>query len=238
MSLTYAQYVSQISNLLVILSSDANFQTMLPGMIDYAEQRMYRELDLLATRVTDSSGSLTTNNRNFALPTTTGTFLVVEGVNVITPSSATAATGTRVPLVNTSRDFIDIVYPSNTSGQGTPEFFAMVDNANIIVGGTPNSSYPMEIIGTQRPAPLSASNSSTILTQMLPDAFVAASMVFGSGYTRDFSAQGDNPPQGMSWETQYTKLIGSANVEELRKKYQSQAWTTQIPNPVATPPRV
>ena len=236
-TLNYSVYVSQISNLLVIGSTDSNFQTMLPGMIDYAEQKIYRELDLLATRVTDATAALSSNNRNFALPTTSGTYLVVEEINVITPSTATSTSGTRVPLVNTSRDFIDIVYPSNASGQTTPEFFAMVDNANIIVGPTPDAAYPVEVIGTQRPTPLSASNSSTILTQMLPDLFIAASMIFGSGYTRDFSAQGDNPAQGTSWQMQYDKLVQSANVEELRKKYQGPAWTSYIPTPIATPPR-
>ncbi len=236
--INYTSYVSQISNLMTELSSDPNFQTMLPGMIDYAEQRMYRELDLLATRITDTTGSLVASNRNFTLPTTQGTFLVVEQVNVITPATATVSSGTRVPLVNTSRDVIDICYPSNTSGNTIPEFFAMVNNANIIVGPPPDQSYPVEVVGTQRPTPLSSANPSTILTQMLPDVFIAASMVFGAGYMRDFGSQSDNPQMAQSWEGQYTKLMQSANVEELRKKYQSQGWTDQIPTPIATPQRV
>lgn len=238
MTINYTTYTAQIANLMTEVSSDPNFQTMLPGMIDYAEQRMYRELDLLATRVTDTSGNLTISNRGFTLPTTQGIFLVVEQVNVITPATATAATGSRVPLVCTSRDVIDVCYPSNTAGNKTPEFFAMVNNASIIVGPPPDAAYPVEVIGTQRPAPLSVTNSSTILTSMLPDAFIAASMVFGAGYMRDFGSQADNPQMAQSWETQYKGLIQSANVEELRKKYQSQGWTDQIPTPIATPPRV
>jgi hypothetical protein len=238
MSVNYTTYTSQIANITAISSNDANFQTMLPGMIDYAEQRMYRETDLLATRVTDSTGNLTTGNRTFTLPTDVGTYLVIEEANVISPATATSSTGTRIPLVNTSRSFIDLCYPSNVTAQGVPEFFAMKDNATILVGPSPNSSYIMEIRGTQRPTPLSAANSSTILTQMLPDAFIAASMVFAAGYMRDFGAQSDNPQMAQSWETQYKTLIQSANVEELRKKYQSQAWTNQLPNPLVQPPRV
>lgn len=237
-SLNYTTYISQIANLVVISSADANFHTMVPGMIDYAEQRIYRELDLLYTRVTDATGSLSSGVRNFSLPTTIGTFLVVEAVNVITPYTATTTTGTRVPLVNTSRDFIDIVYPSGVSATNTPEFFAMVNSSAIIVGPSPDSAYPMEVIGTQRPLALSISNSSTFLTQTLPDVLIAASMIFISGYTRDFSAQGDNPSQGASWEKQYTSLIQSATVEELRKKYQSQGWTSAQPSPIASPTRV
>ena len=237
-SLNYTTYIAQISNLITVPSSDPNFQVMAPGMIDYGENRIYRELDLLNTRVTDSTGALTANQRNFVLPTSVGSFLVVEEVNVITPSTATAATGTRVPLTNTARAYIDICYPSNTSGQTTPEFWSMIDDANIIVGPSPDAAYPVEVVGTQRPASLSASNSSTFLTQVLPDLFIAASMVFASGYQRDFSAQGDNPQQGQSWEGQYTKLMQSANIEELRKRYFSAGWTSMQPSPIATPARV
>jgi hypothetical protein len=244
MSINFTTYTAQITNLMVVASSDPNFQTMQPGMIDYAEQRMYRELDLLATRVTDSSGSLTAASNTFSLPTDVGTYLVVEEVNIITPASAgTVALGTRNPLVNTSVDFIDLCYPtqvlstSQTNPQ-VPEFFAVQDNGTLLLGPTPDSSYIVEVRGTQRPTPLSSANSSTILTAMLPDAFVAASMVYAAGYMRDFGSQSDNPQMAQSWENQYNTLIQSANVEELRKKYQSQAWTSQIPTPIATPPRV
>jgi len=222
---------------MVISTADANFNTMLPGMIDYAEQRLYRELDLIYTRVTDSTVSFVPGSHTLTLPTDVGTYLVVEQVNVITPSSAVAATGTRVPLVNTSVDFIDLTYPSQNF-QTVPEFFAMKDNAHILLGPTPDSSYQAEIRGTQRPTPLSSANSSTILCQMLPDVFIAASMVFGAGYMRDFGAQSDNPQIAQSWEAQLGKLMQSANVEELRKRYMSQGWTNQQPSQIATPPRV
>jgi len=66
---------------------------------------------------------------------------------------------------------------------------------------------------------------------------MAASMVFGSGFMRDFGSQTDDPQQSGSWETQYQALLRSADVEELRKKYQSQGWTSAKPSQIATPPR-
>ena len=166
---------------------------MLPGAIDYAEGRLYRELDLLITRVTDTSGSFSIQNRNFALPTSIGTFLVVEELSAITPSGVSANTGTRNPLVPTSKQFIDAVYPSAVTANGVPEFYARVSDTQIIVGPAPDMSYVAEVIGTQRPLPLTAANSSTFLTQILPELFIVASMVFVSGYMRDFGAQTDNP---------------------------------------------
>ena len=42
MALTYSSWVSQLANITVISSNDANFQIFLPGAIDYAEGRLYR----------------------------------------------------------------------------------------------------------------------------------------------------------------------------------------------------
>jgi len=238
MALNYTTYVQQISNLMVIASSDANFQIMLPGMIDYAEQRIYREADLLYTQTTDASTQVSSGNRNFNLPTSVGTFITADNINIITPAGTAASAGTRVPLIAVDRSWIDLVYPSGQSATGTPSYYAMASNTQVILGPSPDAPYFAEVIGIQRPASLSASNSSTILTQYVPDLFIAASMVFGTGYQRDFGAQADNPAQGQSWENQYQILFKSAAVEQARAKFESEGWTSASPSPVATPPRV
>lgn len=50
------------------------------------------------------------------------------------------------------------------------------------------------------------------------DLFVAAAMVFMSGYQKNFGAQADDPKMAMSWETQYQALLRGAMDEEARKK--------------------
>lgn len=241
MPLNYTTYVSQIANLLVIGSTEANFQTMLPGMIDYAEQRIYRELDLLHNQVTDATTTASSGNRNFTLPITTGEFdgvyIVVDNVNIITPVTAFSSNGTRNQLTPTSREFLDIAYPSGQTATGVPEFWAMASNTEMLFGPAPDAAYVVEVIGIQRPTSLSTGNSSTILTQYVPDLFIAASMVFGSGYQRDFSAQGDNPQMGSAWEAQYKTLFQSASVEQMRAKYQSEGWTSNSPAPLANTKR-
>ncbi len=239
MALTYTTYVNQLSNLMVVGSTDANFQTFLPGCIDYAEQRIYRELDLLATQVTDDADVTSSASRNFTLPTNRGTFITVDTLNIITPNATGAAAGTRNPVIATSREFIDAVYPSGVANQGVPQFYAMASDTYLIFGPPPDADYVVEVIGIQRPTPLSSANSSTFLTAYLPDVFMAASMIFASGYMRDFGGQGsDNPGMSVSWEGQYKTLMNSAQVEEARKKFQSEAWTSDSPSPLATPPRV
>lgn len=235
MSLNYTSYVNQIANIMAVQTSTPQFQTMLPGMIDYAEQRIYREIDLLNTVVRDSSSSVSTGNRNFSIPSTTnGPFVTVQGINVITPEGSTPDSGQRNPLKPVARDYLDAVWNNANGDGGIPAYFAMIDQTSIIVGPWPAASYVMEVIGTIRPNPLSSSNTTTFLTLYLPDMFVAASMVYASGYQRDFGSQADNPQQAASWEMQYQTLFKSANAEELRKKFAGPGWTSL--SSVAIPP--
>lgn len=233
MALNYTTYVSQLANLMIVASSDANFQTFLPGCIDYAEQRIYRELDLAETTIIDTTTTFSSGVRYLTLPST---WVVVEEVNAFSSAGTTSSNGTRNPLTETTREFINYVYPSDTF-TGMPQYWNLLSQNQIIVGPAPDAPYLVEIVGTQRPSPLSASNSTTFLTAYLPDLFMAASMVFASAYLQNFGAQSDNPQQAASWEAQYTKLFQSAQGEEVRKKFESQGWSAQSPSPLATPPR-
>jgi hypothetical protein len=187
--------------------------------------------------VRDATGALAAGNRNFTLPTAQGVFLVVEDINAITPVTETNPDlGTRNPLLPVSKEFLDALYPSNV-GAGVPRYFAPVTQSAYIVGPWPDAAYHLEVVGTQRPAPLSATNTHTLLTDYFPDLFMAASMVFACGYQQNFSAMGDNPASALSWESHYKSLFGSAAVEEMRKKHASEGWSSKQPDPIATPAR-
>jgi hypothetical protein len=231
MSYTYNSYVTQLANMMAVSPTDTSFVTWLPGCIDYAEQRIYRELDLLATLISDSSGQLTSGQRIFTLPTATGTFIDVENVAVLSPAGQTTTTGVRNPLIPVSLAVIDLLWPANSANTGQPVMFAMQNNAQIIVGPPPDGNYYVEVRGTQRPAPLSVTNQTTILTTYIPDVFMAASMVYASGFMRNFGAQADDPRMSQSWESQYQTLKQSAEIEVFRSKFQSQSWSSQKPTP-------
>ena len=237
MAYTYSQYQTDLANLMAVPSSDPPYVTVLPNIIDDAEQRIYRELDLANTLVTDSSGALAVNSRSFSLPSANGTFVVVERVNVITPlGAASPDAGTRNPLAPSSKEMLDYLWPSST-GSTVPTYFAMRTQTTLIVGPFPDQAYMVEVSGTIRPTPLSASNVTTLLSQYFPDLFMAASMVFGAGYLQNFGAAVDNPQMAGSWESHYQKLLPSAQVEEARKKFRSQGWSSRQPPALATPPQ-
>jgi len=234
-SINFTTYVAQISNLIVTSTADVNFNTMLPGMIDYAEQRLYRELDLQNTRVSDTTVTLSSGFNFVTLPTDQY-ILVVEQFNVLSPAGSLSSNGLRNPLTPTTKEYLDFAWPTSTA-TGVPLYYAPLNDTTFKVGPTPDQAYPLEVVGTIRPAPLSVTNSSTWLTQHLPDLFIVASMVFASGYMRNYGAQADDPQMPGSWESQYKTLFASANAEELRKRFQSQGWSPMTPNPIASPPR-
>jgi hypothetical protein len=221
MSFTYAQYVVNLANMLVIPPADTNYVQALPSIIDDAEQRIYRELNLLATVIRDNSAVLTANSRNFTLPQSIGRFITVTGMNVVTPVGNTVTNGTRNPLQPAWRNLIDYLFPTETapSSPSVPIKFAMITDQSVIVGPAPDAAYSVEVVGTLRPTPLSASNQSTYLTNYLPDLFLAESLIFGYGYLKDFGAMTDDPQGGATWTKHYTDLWQSANSEETRKRY-------------------
>lgn len=228
--MNYSGYITEIADLMALgttitnpaiaaPSTDDNFNDIISGMIDYAEQRIYRELNLLATVVRDSTTNLTANTRSFTLPSSLGRFVAVQGINVITPVGSGTTTGTRNPLVHHTREFLDFYAPEQVVAHALPKAYAMVTDQVIIVGPSPDAAYTVEVIGTIRPTPLSASNATTTLTLYLPDLFIAASMIFASAYQKNFGAQSADPAQAQSWENQYKTLFASADAEEMRKRF-------------------
>lgn len=237
LSYIYSTWVSALANEIVVQSTDPNFLGILPSCIDYAEGRLYSELDLLST-VTRDSSALTSGSRNFTLPQNNGRFVVTNGINLISPAGTTNPDlGTRTPLVPASRDFLDAVGGS-PNYTGTPANYAMITDQTIVVGPAwPDAGYTLEVVGTIRPTPLSVSNTQTYLTQYVPQLWFAATMVFMSGYIQNFGAQADNPQLAVSWSQQYDKLFAAINIEEQRKRYSAGAWSSLSPTPVATPTR-
>lgn len=234
MAYTYDSFTAALCTLMVTSTADTNFVAIEPSIIDYGENRIYREMDLINTTVT-VAGTLTAGSNVFTLPTTSGTPITTQYLKVYTPvgTASSNSSGTATILTPVSREFIDVAYPSVTSYSTVPRYFAMRTAEEIMVGPAPNDTYGIDWVGTIRPTALSSGNTTTILTTYLPDLFMAACMVFASGYMRNFGAQGDNPQMAASWEGQYQLLKGSASIETMRQKFESWGWTSENPSAVA-----
>lgn len=235
-ALTYATFVTTLANFMVVPEADTDFQQAIPTIVNDAELRLYRDLDLLQTQVT-STGTLTTGTRIFNLPTTNGSVVVVENINVITPAGVTnPESGTRNPLWPMSIEAISMLYPS-VSGSTIPTYFAMLDQERIVLGPWPAAAYTVEVQHSIRPNQLSSTQATTLLSTYYPDLLIAASMVAAAGYQKNFGSMVDDPKAAVSWETHYQTLLQAAMIEEQRKKFQGPGWSSDGPTPMATPPR-
>ena len=245
-----ASFVGQLAELAVVPQTDTNFQSILPAAVTYAENRIYRDLDLLATVAPFYSSAygyaaeMTPGYQYLSFPV--DTYMTIQGMSVIT-GSANVITGVRTPLTPVTREFLSNVY-GDPSATGQPQYFAIIGQGldpntslysfQVQVAPAPNAAYPVDVYGTFRPPSLSAVNPTTWVSLYLPDLMLLAAMVYVSGYQRNWSGASANDPQmPLNYETQYTTLLKSATVEEGRKKFQSSGWTAMSPTPVATPSR-
>ncbi len=227
MSMTYSQYVTSCAAALSIEpETTLSGSSLLDRMIEYAELRIYRELDLLTT-VSEATVDLVAGTRSASMP---GSIIILNSASIITPASTAPLLGTRQPLQRTSVEFINFVAPTAAT-TGLPLYYAMQDNTTIILAPTPSAAYKLACLGVVRPAPLSSGNPTTYLTLYLPDLFFAASMVFGFGaITQNFGAQADDPQSAQSWENQYNLIKSGADLENLRSKAQSFSWQPYSPS--------
>ena len=229
-------YITQISDMAVVEPTNSVFLEILPQMITYAENRIYRDIDLLSTQVPRMYTCTIGNN---ILPVPTGDFITVQTV-------AVNASGTAYkPLLAVTKEYIRNIY-DDPAVTGVPVVFSMyggdlatygLTSDNIELGPVPAAAYSIRVTGTVRPPSMSATNQTTFVSVYLPDLLIMASMIYVSAYQRNFGRANDDPQMAVTYESQYNALLKGAVVEEARKKFQAAGWTAYSPSQVATPTR-
>lgn len=224
MTLSYSAYGTLIAKLLAINPSTTLTTTnvdMLNAMIDYAELRIYRELDFLNTQKEADTADLTPGTRTVAIP---GSIFIINSAYLITPASTAAAAGSRNPMQRVSMEYMNFFWPS-TLTLGQPSMFALSDDQTIVLAPTPSAAFRVNCVGVYRPPPLYTDTAGTFISDNLPDLFVAASCVFGfGGINQNFGAMSDDPQSAQSWENQYQALKAGVNMETLRQKAWATGW--------------
>lgn len=233
MSLTYASLQSEIQLLTQYNAADPAFTANFPNALDYAQDRIYRELDLLNTVTSVSSLKTTANLRTFSF--SAAGINVLQDVNIITPFTTTnPELGTRNSCTISDKSLLNAVYNSPAT-VGTPVNFAFLDNQTLLFGPWPDQAYTVELIGTLNVTSpvlqLSPTNTTTFVSTYLPDLLIAGCMIQFTGFMKNFGAQSDNPQMAVSWEDQFSKLRDSAAVEDARRRFQSAGATSEQPKP-------
>lgn len=222
-------------------------QNILPQILSYAEGRIQRDIDALQAR-TANTYTLSAGQALLSIPI--GDFLTLETIEVTQNSGSTVVNGT--PLLPVSKEFIQNCY-SGVASAGTPQYYAMYGSTfgdgadtsvNVLLGPPPNFAFPVRVTGTIRMPSLfsfanidDADTSYTYISQWLPDMLMMASMIYVSGYQRNFSSMSDSPDTGATWEKQYQALRIGAIMEEDRKKQNGSGWSGYSTPTSATPTR-
>ncbi len=233
--LTYDTFKTELALLAVVSPTNAQFLSNLPSAINYAELRIYRDIDLLSTVMAVTGFSMVANNNQLVL--SEADFVTLQNINVLTPvGTANPLAATRNPLTPVSKEYLYNVWGS-AAGAALPTKMAILNTSTVLFGPWPDANYALEIIGTIRPPSLSAVNPTTWISTYMPDLLLYAAMIFISGYQRNFGLMGSDPQMGATYEGQYTTMMKSASVEEARKKFSSSGWTSMSPAIAATPTR-
>lgn len=234
----YTTLNTYLQDLVQDQTPSADYTTILPAAIQDAEERIYQDLQFLATRTANSNARFTAGARSFTLPTSPSTILTLQGVAAITPASATTpALGKRIQLEEASLDFIDSTWPTE-SETDVPDSWAMFNEASIVVKPTPAQSYLVELTGTFRPNPISVSNPTTYVSITYPNLLLNGCMAFLLGWQRDFGAQGAiaNGAAATTWEGKYQDSLRLARGEEAIRQGAGIGWAPFAPT-IAAPAR-
>lgn len=229
MAINYDTLTSSLQNLLVDNGS-TDYTQILPQAIAYAENRLYRELDLLSCRGSDVSVTLSTTTRNATCP---ATISVVEGISYLTPAGNAPPNATRNGIERASLDFIDGMY-GNEATQGTPLYFAMKSDTIIVVAPTADQAYKIEITGTVQPTPMSSTNETSFLGNYFQDLLLAGCMIFLSNWQRD-AGSAMSPQDANNWQSAYDMEFKSAEEFVQRQKSQDPNWNPFTPTPLSQP---
>jgi hypothetical protein len=250
--LNYNSYVSQVATLAVVNTQtvagvvqgvDASFNSILPQMLNYAELRIQRDLDLLQLETSNSTYAFTAGNNQLAIDV--NDFVTLQTISYVNGTAT-------LPLLPVSKQFLQNVY-NDSASLAAPIYYAVYggDLATagnttqyVMVGPYPDQAYPVLLTGTIRMPTLNgfattglAGTSTTWISTYLTDLLICASMIFISGYQHNFGHQSDDPSMAVSWESQYQALLAGAKGENYRARLEAAAWSSSSQPPAATPTR-
>lgn len=225
---------------------DENFIRVLPRIIEYAENRIFREVTFLPT-LTAGTDVLTANVREHQIP---DTVLVLRQLVIFTPVGVVTPISVRHIPERVSPEFLDAWWPQDSSLPGVPDKYAIIGfqgtavspprevlEQRLRLAPLPDAGYTIEYLGTIRPLPISAKNSVTYLSTVYPDLLFAGCMLGGIAYQRDFGAQIDDPAKAVTWESTYQTLKTGAALEAAKQSGEGPGWQPQPPAPLANAPR-
>ena len=142
MSFTYDELKTAIQD--YTQNSETSFVTNLPVFIRVAEERILKNVQLTLFRK-NATATTTANNQYLAAPSD---FLAPFSLSFTTGGDKTFLDYKDVNFVQT--------YSPDPTDTGAPKYYAFFDDANFLLGPTPDAAYDVELHYFYRPTSLTA----------------------------------------------------------------------------------
>ena len=209
--MTYAELLQKIRDYTEV---DANVltSTILDGIIENAEFRIFRDIDSDNNRRYATS-NLITSDRFISRP---AGLLIVRSAQIV-DSDGSSEPDNREFLQYRDTSFMSEFNP--TGGTGVPKYYSLWDEQNIVVAPTPDATYEIQLNYILKDPGLSSTNTTTYISQNFPNGLLYACLVEDYGFLKG--------PQDLLqlYEQKYKQVVEGFSIEQMgrrrRDEYQS-----------------
>ena len=197
--MTYAELVTKIRDYTEV-DSNVFTSTIINGFIQDAEFRILRDVDSDNNRQYATS-SVIVNQKYFNTP---DNLLIIRSAQVFDTNGDIAFLDVR------DMSFINEYNQENTTGR--PKYYANWDENTVIVAPTPDQAYTIQLNYILKPTGLSATNTTTYLSQQFPNGLLYACLVEAYGFLKG--------PNDMLqyYENRYKQAIEGFSLEQMGRR--------------------
>tara|TARA_R100000458_G_C8262267_1_gene237646 strand:+ start:882 stop:1574 length:693 start_codon:yes stop_codon:yes gene_type:complete len=209
---TYSELVTQIRE---YTETDSNVltDTIVNDMIEHAEMRLYRELDLDVYKK-NATASLTSGTPFVTLPGSIPTnFSAIRFVTIYSPSGSLGGLTDSERRILKKKDvsYLSEYWPNRTT-TGIPKYYANYDEDSILIAPTPNAAYTIDLEYSALPTGLSSSNTTTWISNNAPTALLYACLVEAFKFLK-------GPPDMLAtYEAAYANAVKTLATEQMGQK--------------------
>jgi len=214
--MTYTELIQKIRDYTEV---DANVltSTIVDGFIENAEFKILREVDSDNNR-RYATANLITSDRFISRP---AGLLIVRSAQII-DSDGSSQPNNRDFLQYRDTSFMSEFNP--TEATGVPKYYSLWDEQNIVVAPTPDATYTIQLNYILKDPGLSATNTTTYLSQNFPNGLLYACLVEAYGFLK-------GPIDMLQlYDKKYNEAVKGFSIEQMgrRRRDEYQAGVPRI----------
>jgi hypothetical protein len=203
--MTYAELVQKIRDYTEV-SSNVLTSTIIDGLIEDAEFRIFRDVDSDNNRRYATS-SLVAGQRYIDIPDNA---LVIRSAQITDIDPATSPSTDRGLMEYRDTNFMAEYNPNDS--QGTPKYWSYWDQNTIVFAPVPDQAYTIQLNYILKDSGLSSTNTTTYLSLYFPNGLLYASLVEAFTFLKG--------PQDLLqlYEQKYKQVLEGFTIEQMGRR--------------------